>query len=1317
MKNTFLFLFIFFSFCLHAQEHYVFSPISSINGLSDNRVRTITQLPDGRMVIVTEGLVNIYDGASFRYMHYDEQKAYSLNKYSGFHRAYVDSENRLWLKNQYKLLLFDIRTELFILNVDSVFAKQGVKKHIANLFVDNDHHLWYVSQDDELLFQKNNKLSLFFNHVSDLSEPHDQLYDIVAHDNFLFLFYRSGFVLCFDINTRRELYRENPLKHENKQYTGTLMVASYKQYLYQARNGNNVGLLLRFNIITKQWERVLETNYWLNTLTVDGKGNCWISSFAGLWTITPNLKDKRLLSPLQLQDGKVFETEISTQYNDNSGGLWVGTVNRGILYYHPDRFKFRNFGRSFFQQTNNKNLNVYSFAENNGYILVGTHNGLYRYEKKKGDLELINLIPVNAQCQAIKKDRKQRIWVCTSNSGLYCIDRNTVKHYNKPECCQYIYESPDGNFYLCTDKGMGVFNPLNGDYKPAKLQSGQSLTLTYQLTSYKKDMLLGYGNEGLFTYNCRTNAISFLEKNSRLLCYRNHHYHCLFTDSRGLIWIGTMDGLNVFNPSDNSIKSFSEEDGLINNSIRSIIEDNNGNIWVSTSNGISRIKVPVNGNTEKYSFSSFNRFDGIIENEFMPRSVFQTSDNKIFWGGLDGLNEIDLSHVDLSKQQFYIPLFTRLLVSGVEVKLGKSYDGNIILKQSICSAKTIDLKYFQNFFGIEFSALNYINPTQTYYRYKLEGTDEKWQEIKTTDGIGRVNYTNLNPGTYHLIVYSANSNYRWSNRYAEITIVIHPPFWRTYWAYAAYILALLCAFYFGITYYIRRNNQKMQKRQKEELDQMKFSFFTNISHELRTPLTLILTPLDSIIKKTDDSTLKIQLTGIYRNASELLKMVNQLLDFRKLEIKGETLQLCYCNIGEFFETVVCSFNELKCEKNIDFTFDCRDRNIFAYVDKDKLLKIVNNLLSNAFKFTSFGGVVSLKIWTVPAQNEIKIQVIDSGCGIPEVDLPHIFDRFYQVKNNEGQNTGSGIGLHLLKEYVVLHNGSVEVESRLNEGSIFTVTIPSNLYPEELATSKGSVYEENKAIKLLLVEDNFEFRTFLQNELNDKYKVIVASNGKEGLIKAQSEHPDLVITDVMMPEMSGNELCRRLKEDVSVSHIPVILLTAKASDQSQIEGFEAGADAYIIKPFNMDILLLQINHLIEQQKKRKETFKKSIVLDPQNFTSTNIDEELINRALKLIEKNMDNSMYSVEQLSKDMFMDRTSLYRKLSAIVGQSPTDFIRSVRLKRAAQLLENGFTVAEVAEKVGFHGTTSYFAKCFKDEFGIKPSKYRECENPNRED
>jgi hypothetical protein len=300
------------------------------------------------MVIVTEGLVNIYDGASFRYMHYDEQKAYSLNKYSGFHRAYVDSENRLWLKNQYKLLLFDIRTELFISNVDSVFAKQGVKKHIANLFVDNDHHLWYVSQDDELLFQKNNKLSLFFNHVSDLSEPHDQLYDIVAHDNFLFLFYRSGFVLCFDINTRRELYRENPLKHENKQYTGTLMVASYKQYLYQARNGNNVGLLLRFNIITKQWERVLETNYWLNTLTVDGKGNCWISSFAGLWTITPNLKDKRLLSPLQLQDGKVFETEISTQYNDNSGGLWVGTVNRGILYYHPDRFKFRNFGRSFF---------------------------------------------------------------------------------------------------------------------------------------------------------------------------------------------------------------------------------------------------------------------------------------------------------------------------------------------------------------------------------------------------------------------------------------------------------------------------------------------------------------------------------------------------------------------------------------------------------------------------------------------------------------------------------------------------------------------------------------------------------------------------------------------------------------------------------------------------------------------------------------------------------------------------------------------------------------------------------------------------------
>jgi signal transduction histidine kinase/DNA-binding response OmpR family regulator len=1310
MKNAVFFILLFVSFRLTAQEHYVFSPISSINGPSDDRVRTLCQLPDGRMIIITEGLVNIYDGATFRYMHYNEQQAYPLAKYSGYHRAYVDIENHLWLKNQYKLMLFDIRTESFAPNIDSVFSSQNIRGHVVDLFMDTGHNFWYVTANDELIYRpgKSARAEHFLSNISNVNGLNDILYDLAIHENLLFLFYKSGAMVCYNFNTRKELYRENPFGGNNG-YTNTLMVVPYKQFIYQARNGYNSGLLLRFNIINRKWETLFEANYWVNTLTINNNGDCWISSLKGLWLIDQHTLQKRQISPLQLVDGRLFESEISTQYNDNKGGLWVGTVNRGMLYYHPERFKFRNFGRSLFKALDNESFNVNSFAENDSDILVGTTNGLFRYTKNTSALEPSRLVPANTPCEMLMKDSKQRIWLCTSNNGLFCIDKNKVKHYTNPVSCQYIYEASDGSLYVCSNFGVGVFEPQTGEFKKAALPTGRSLGLTFQLTGYTQDSLLGYGNEGLFIYNRHTNTVVFPATNSRLLRYPNRHYHCLFTDSRGMIWIGTMDGLNVFNPSTSETVSFFEEDGLINNSIRSVTEDNSGKIWVSTSNGISCIHVAANGNAYSYSFVNYNRFDGVIENEFMPRAVFRTSDSRLLWGGLDGFNEIDLNRIDSSGLQLSVPLFTRFLVSGVEIKQGASYGGNLILKQSISSTRQITLKYFQNFFGLEFSALNYINPTQTFYRYKLEGTDDTWQEMKTPDGVGRVNYTSLAPGKYRLMVYAGSNNGKWSGQFAELTIVIQPPFWKTLWAYLLYLSILLGSLYIGVSYFIRRNKLRVETQQKEALDQLKFSFFTNISHELRTPLTLILTPLDSILKKTTDSQLKTQLTGIYRNAAELLKLVNQLLDFRKLEIKGETLNLSYCNMNEFLEALVYSFNELRADKAIDFTCECSNPDIFAYVDKDKLQKIVNNLISNAFKFTPADGKIVLSLKNDATNQLIKIQITDTGCGIPEVDLPHIFDRFYQAKNQNGVNTGSGIGLHLLKEYVMLHGGTVEVESHVKEGSTFTVRIPSNLLPENQTDFGPEAKEGKQTLQLLVVEDHSEFRTFLQSELSEKYQVHMATNGKEGLEKVHALHPDLVISDVMMPEMTGTELCRRLKNDVQISHIPVILLTAKASDQAQIEGFEVGADAYITKPFNMEILLLRINNLIEQQQQRKNAFKNAIIIKPESITSSSVDEELIKKALRFIEKNMDNASYSVEQLSKDMFMDRTNLYRKLSAIVGQTPSEFIRSVRLKKAAQLLESGLPVTEVAENVGFSNTSSgYFAKCFQEEFGVKPSQYR---------
>ena len=1310
IKQTVLVIFFLLSSRLYAQEHFVFSPVSSVNGLSDNRVRTICQLTDGRMVIVTEGLVNLYDGATFRYMHYNEQKAYPLLSYSGWHHTYVDNENHLWLKNQHKLLLFDIRKELFTANIDSVFSSQGIKSQIVDFFMDSERNYWYITQNDELLFRDNQgkETSLFLTNVSKVNGSTDQIYDIAVSGKLFFLFYSSGIMICYDFETRKELYREDPFNGKSHPYVSTLMVVPYKQYLYQARNGKNCGVLHRFNITTRKWEQLLEVNYWLNTLTVDRSGDCWISSFEGLWAIDESLQNKRQISPIHLVDGRVLQSQICTQYNDKMGGLWVGTVDRGVMYYHPDRFKFRNFGSSLFKLSNTESLSVNCFTEKKGDILVGTQKGVFRLSKGSQTLESFNLLPSNIQYETLLTDSKQRIWAGTRSNGLFCIDNEKVRHFSSPGYCQFLYEDSNGSFYLCNDEGVHIFDPQTGNSEKIKVLGERKLSYAYQLVNFGKDTLLGFDDGGLFIFDLRNKIISSPKSSENaLLKHSNHHYHSLLTDSRGLTWLGTMDGLNVYNHANNTIQSFFEEDGLINNSIRSITEDSSGKIWVSTSYGISRIDIVSNGGKYQFSLVNFNHFDGVIENEFLPRSVFKTSDNRLLWGGLDGFNEIDLNRINSYEQQLSVPLFTKFLLSGTEIKQNESYRGNIILKQSVSSTKEIRLKYFQNFLGLEFSALNYINPTQTYYRYKLEGADDTWREMKASDGVGRVNYTNLSSGTYRLKIYAANSNLNWGSSCAEMTIIINPPFWKTPWAYAFYLLLLAGALYLIFSYYVRRNKLEMQKQKKEELDQLKFTFFTNISHELRTPLTLILTPLDSILKRTDEGPLKKQLAGIHRNANNLLNLVNQLLDFRKLEMNGEKLNLSYCNISEFIETIVYSFKELISEKEIDFTFDSNDENLCAYIDIDKFQRIVNNLLSNALKFTPEGGRIVLRLQKDVSEPTFRIQVTDTGCGISEVDLAQIFDRFYQVKKHKSTNTGSGIGLHLVKEYIQLHNGTIEVESHINEGCTFTVTIPANLHPEDQPEIDAEINEGKHTLKLLIVEDNTEFKTFLQSELSGKYNIIVASNGIEGLEKAREYQPDLVITDVMMPEMSGTELCHQLKNDVQISHIPVIMLTAKASDKAQIEGFEAGADAYITKPFNMEILLMRIDNLIEQRDERKNTFRETITINPESFTSTNIDEDLIKKVLTHIEKNIGNTSYSVEQLSKDMFMDRTGLYRKLSAIVGQSPTEFIRSVRLKKAAQLLGNGLSVTEVAERVGF-GTTSYFTKCFHEEYGVKPSQYK---------
>jgi DNA-binding response OmpR family regulator/nitrogen-specific signal transduction histidine kinase len=1313
MKHFVVLALLLLSAVASARDQYVFSPVSSLNELSDKRVRSLSQLPDGRMAIVTEGLINLYDGTTYQYLHYDERAAYRLKAYSGFHRLYLDSEQHLWLKNQFTLFLFDLSTESFIPNIDSLLATQGLRQQLSDFFVDNRQGMWYLTDADALMYRPKGAKSVrkFLSNASTYRSTKDPLFDLVVVNRLVYLFYRSGRMVCYGLDTGKEWYTENPFEGKPDPYTNTLMVVPYRNYLYQVRNGAYSAVLHRYETVHRRWEVVLQTDYSLNTLTVDRGGTCWISSHSGLWRITPTLSEKRLISPLQRVDGYAFESEISTQYNDRTGGLWVGTLNRGLLYHHPDRFRFSHVGTSLFPLKEKTGFHVHCFAESSEGLLVGTSKGAFRYQPSTGKIAPYHGIPPGTTCTDMHTDKAGRTWIATTTDGIYRLDGHRLVHFQQPQNCFSICETPEGRILACTEKGIVPFEESSDTFKNALIQGLNGRV--FRLTALGKDELLGIGDKGLFVYHPTRRSVTFPAKNSPLLQYRNHHYHCLYTDSRGWIWMGTMDGLNVYQPSEGILHRFSDEDGLINNSIRSLVEDSKGRIWVSTSNGISCIQVLGERNPYRFTFANYNKLDGVLDNEFDPGSVLLTSDNRLLWGGLDGFNELSLDRIDASTRTLSAaPIFTGLSISGTRIKPGKIYGGRLLLKRAIGATQRIDVGYFQNYLELEFSALNYINPTQTRYRYKLEGADEDWQEQSSNDGTGRVYYTGLGPGTYKLRVMAANNDRNWGKP-STLTLVIHPPFWKTVWAYCLYGLLVLCLLYLGITQSLQRHSRKLQERQQEALDQMKYAFFTNIGHELRTPLTLILTPLDSLLKKMEEGELKTQLTAIQRNAIELLKRVNQLLDFRKLEMKGEALHLSYCNVGEFVEAIAERFAPLQAEKGVTLRTGFPGEILYAFVDKEKLLAIVNNLLSNAFKFTPSGGKIDLALTSDVEASTFTLRVSDTGCGIPEEDLPHIFDRFFQAGNAHAHTTGSGIGLYLLREYVLLHEGTVTAESNLQAGSTFTVILPTRLSAAH-GTASDSIIADPDGLKILLVEDHPEFSAFVQKELSQTYTVLVAADGIQGLNTARNERPDLIISDVMMPGMSGTELCQRLKADVNTSHIPVILLTAKTSDQAQIEGFKAGADAYVTKPFNMDLLQLRIQHLLKQQQERKEAFRKSLSMNPEHLTPAHVDQELIQKALVLIERNMDKASYSVEQLSKELFMDRTNLYRKLSAIVGQTPTEFIRTVRLKRAAQLLEQGLTVTEVAELVGFRGTTSYFSKCFQEEFGTKPSQYKASRRPN---
>jgi signal transduction histidine kinase/DNA-binding response OmpR family regulator len=800
-------------------------------------------------------------------------------------------------------------------------------------------------------------------------------------------------------------------------------------------------------------------------------------------------------------------------------------------------------------------------------------------------------------------------------------------------------------------------------------------------------------------------------------------------DRNGRIWVGTREGLNVYSPETGKFQVFTSADGLPDNTILDILEDDRGTLWLSSPSGLCNVIPTQKQNGLGISVINYDETNNLQNREFNENAALKTRSGELIFGGPSGFNIINPGKIQ--KPVFHPNLvFTNLQILNNNVEVGEEINSRVLLKQSLPHLKSIDLKYKENVFSIEFACVDFSRSNRDKYAYMLEGFNPDW--LYADGSQRRVTYTNLDPGHYTFRVKVLNADGVWSGE-KTLKINIAPPFWRTPFAYIIY--ALLIA---GLLLLLRKitldrihmryevEQQRKEAERAHAIEQLKTKFFTNVSHEFRTPLSLIIAPLDKIIKNTPDEEQKKQLNLVHRNAKRLLNLVNQLLDFRKIEVQGLKLHPSIGDIVQFAKDISYSFTDIAEKKSIRFSFTSDVESLEIYFDKDKVEKILFNLLSNAFKYTHDNGMVSVKLSYTPGATEkedglFSIEVEDTGIGIPADQHEKIFERFFQTDVPESMvNQGTGIGLAITKEFVRLHNGVIKVKSQPEKGTCFTVTLPARkIYdPSLLAASpvlpekaEEIVFEESqsngKKKTIVVVEDNEDLRFYLKENLRAEYHVEEAVNGKAGWEKIKSIGPDLVVSDIMMPLMDGIELAKKIKTDTLTAHIPIILLTAMGSEEKQIEGFQAGVNDYITKPFTFEILASRIKNLLAQQRLLQKRFQKQIEVNPSEITVTPVDEKFLKQALEVVEKFMGEPEFSVEDFSREMCMSRVGLYKKILSLTGKAPLEFIRSIRLKRAAQLLEkSGLSISEIAYEVGFNNPKN-FTKYFKEEFKVLPSQY----------
>ncbi len=1382
LENKFFKLKCIFILILSAGFNYPqdlkFQHLTVEDGLANNQVYAVIQDRYGFMWFGTNDGLNRYDGYNLKVFRNDPNDSNSISD-NTIRSLFEDKRGNIWIGTKSGALnKYDPLSEKFTkwkLNPNS-----AIYRSIKSIYEDSNENIWVGTHLDGL-FKLNTKNNTIKQWKADTTKTnglsHNYITSIIEDNN--------GNIL---IGTYNGLNIFNPDKPKNGFETfyhdsnnSNSLSSNIIWGLSKSTIDSNIIWIGTFNNVTKYntqnstFQRIEIDNSdsvlyggsceYIHDEIINGEKILWVDSYGGLSRINLTTGKSTRFIHRENNSQSLIDNQINQTLIDNNGIIWCGT-EKGISYSTPKSSRFNStIYNSYTSLLKDKEITVTSKFDSNR-VWIGTNEGLYLLDSKSSEPDLKRISKLDGySIYSLEPINDNEIWIGTFGQGLkhFNYAKNKITNWDLDKTKfpgqsinfnQAVFQDSKKNIWIgYSDAGIVRLNPKTGKFKLWQNEPGNKTSLTdNSVWVIKEDRLgriwigtLGGGlnlfvnkEGGEFQHWLKTEDKNNNMSSNRIYSICEVKKNKNEDNSKTILWLATSNGLNRFEIKNNKPNSniydievtndfYTIKDGLPSNVIKSIIEDDDGNLWLGTSSGISFFDVKAK------VFSNYSEEDGLNSTEMNSKSALKLNKQFLLFGGPEGLNIFNPKLIGSSTHKPNL-IITDFQIFNKSVKIGK----NSLLKKSLINTNEIQLTHDQNVFSFEFAALDYNSPQSIKYAYKMEGFDKDWIE----SGNRRfVTYTNLNHGNYVFKVKSTNADGVWVDNETSINILIDPPWWKTIWADTAFIFLILLGLYavrrFELNRTHLRNELKLREfevKQKSQLEEIKSRFFANFSHEFRTPLMLIKGPLEQL-KKGKDKAENIEL--IEQNSERLKSLIDQLLELSQLEKASISLKARELNIVIILKGLISSFESLAKQKNIKLNFENNLNEENLWIDKDKFEKIIINLISNAIKFTPENGNVKISVNEIIGNGDsfVEISISDNGISIPKEKIDKIFDRFFQVDDSSQRSFGgSGIGLSLVKEFVDLHKWKISVQSEKGIGTEFKLLIPygdsyladdqkikielQNDKSDDLketedlsigeATIKNQIatYNKNKD-SILIVEDSKDVRKYLSRLLKDEYQIFEAVNGTEGLITASKIIPDLIISDVMMPSMDGMEFCSRIKSEWQTSDIPIILLTAKASFESKIEGLDIGADEYLTKPFETRELFVRIKNLIEQRKRIRQKYSNNIEIFFDSSNMNTAEDNFIKKVIDLVEKNMDKTNYGTEQLAKELFVSRTKLHRKIIEITGQAPGEFIRTSKLKKAAKLLlENKLSVTQIAYEIGF-SSPAQFTRAFSKQFNCVPSEF----------